>query len=145
MIGTAKKNARTDSNTDRVVNRIAEGTSFNGTLNSENNVRVDGVFEGDLITKERLVIGVTGRVKGNISCAHCETEGTMEGQITVQDLFVLKATARVHGEIEYGQLSVENGAQATGSLHLASKVKDLHKENILRKKEQVLVKQPEAV
>jgi len=37
----------------------------------------------------------------------------------------LKSSAKVHGEIQYGQLSVENGAQATGNLHLNSKVKDI--------------------
>jgi len=60
-----------------------------------------------------------------VSCAHCETEGEMEGNILVQELFVLKASAKVHGDIQYGQLSVENGAQATGNLHLTSKVKDI--------------------
>lgn len=49
----------------------------------------------------------------------------MEGNILVQELFVLKASAKVHGDIQYGQLSVENGAQATGNLHLTSKVKDI--------------------
>jgi cytoskeletal protein CcmA (bactofilin family) len=49
----------------------------------------------------------------------------MEGTIIVHDLFVLKASSKVHGDIQYGQLSVENGAQATGNLHLTSKVKDI--------------------
>ena len=49
----------------------------------------------------------------------------MDGNIIVQELFVLKATAKVNGEIQYGQLSVESGAQATGNLHLTSKVKDI--------------------
>jgi cytoskeletal protein CcmA (bactofilin family) len=49
----------------------------------------------------------------------------MEGTIVVHELFVLKASAKVHGDIQYGQLSVENGAQATGNLHLTSKVKDI--------------------
>jgi cytoskeletal protein CcmA (bactofilin family) len=49
----------------------------------------------------------------------------MEGNIHVEELFVLKSSAKVHGDIQYGQLSVENGAQATGNLHLTSKVKDI--------------------
>jgi cytoskeletal protein CcmA (bactofilin family) len=92
-------------------------------------------------------------VNGNISCAHCEIEGSIEGQIVVQELFVLKSTARVHGEIQYGQLSVENGAQATGNLHLASKVKDMRQDRNLdknqgessRSKDKMRAQQPAAV
>jgi cytoskeletal protein CcmA (bactofilin family) len=125
MIGSTKKSPKPDTTSDNVVNRIAKGTVFEGVLRSENNVRIDGTFEGELITKGRLVVGSTGSVKGTVSCAHCETEGQMEGNILVQELFVLKSSAKVHGEIQYGQLSVENGAQATGNLHLSSKVKDI--------------------
>ena len=66
---------------------------------------------------------------------------------------MLKSTARVHGEIQYGQLSVENGAQATGNLHLASKVKDMHQDRSIdksqgesaRSKEKIRAQQPAAV
>ena len=125
MIGTNKKSQRPETSSENAVNRIAKGTVFEGVLRSENNVRVDGTFEGDLITKGRLVVGISGSIKGSVSCAHCETEGEMDGNIIVQELFVLKATAKVNGEIQYGQLSVESGAQATGNLHLTSKVKDI--------------------
>jgi cytoskeletal protein CcmA (bactofilin family) len=153
MIGKSNKSSRSEASSDHVVNRIAEGTSFEGVLKSENNVRIDGTFEGELTTKGRLVIGATGRVNGNISCAHCEIEGSIEGQIVVQELFVLKSTARVHGEIQYGQLSVENGAQATGNLHLASKVKDMRQDRNLdknqgessRSKDKMRAQQPAAV
>lgn len=127
MIGT-KKSPNPEATSEHAVNRIAKGTTFEGVLRSENNVRIDGTFEGDLITKGRLVVGSTGRVKGTVSCAHCETEGEMEGKILVQELFVLKSSAKVHGDIQYGQLMVENGAEATGNLHLTSKVKDINKE-----------------
>ena len=107
------------------MNRIAKGTSFEGVLRSENNVRIDGIFEGELVTKGRVVVGNSGKVVGTVTCAHCETEGQMEGTIVVHELFVLKASSKVHGDIQYGQLSVENGAEATGNLHLTSKVKDI--------------------
>lgn len=125
MIGSSKKSTRPEATSENVVNRIAKGTSFEGVLRSENNVRIDGTFEGELITKGRIVVGNSGKIKGTITCAHCETEGEMEGTIIVHELFVLKSSSKVHGDIQYGQLSVENGAQATGNLHLTSKVKDI--------------------
>ena len=125
MIGSSKKSPRPETTSENVVNRIAKGTSFEGVLRSENNVRIDGTFEGELVTKGRVVVGNSGKVVGTVTCAHCETEGQMEGTIVVHELFVLKASSKVHGDIQYGQLSVENGAEATGNLHLTSKVKDI--------------------
>ncbi|HBP45549.1 MAG TPA: hypothetical protein DD635_06570 [Flavobacteriales bacterium] len=125
MLGSTKKPMKPETSSENAVNRIAKGTTFEGVLRSENNVRIDGAFEGELVTKGRLVIGSSGRIKGSVSCIHCETEGEMEGNILVQELFVLKASAKVHGDIQYGQLSIESGAQATGNLHLTSKVKDI--------------------
>jgi len=125
MIGSSKKSPRPETTSENVVNRIAKGTTFEGVLRSENNVRIDGTFEGELVTKGRVVVGNSGKVVGTVTCAHCETEGQMEGTIVVHELFVLKASSKVHGDIQYGQLSVENGAEATGNLHLTSKVKDI--------------------
>ena len=75
MLGTTKKSMKPETSSDNAVNRIAKGTTFEGVLRSENNVRIDGTFEGELVTKGRLVIGNSGRIKGSVSCAHCETEG----------------------------------------------------------------------
>ena len=46
MIGTNKKSQRPETSSENAVNRIAKGTVFEGVLRSENNVRVDGTFEG---------------------------------------------------------------------------------------------------
>ena len=147
MIGSSKKSPRPEPTSENVVNRIAKGTSFEGVLRSENNVRIDGTFEGELVTKGRVVVGNSGKIKGNVTCAHCETEGEMEGTIVVHELFVLKASAKVHGDIQYGQLSVENGAEATGNLHLTSKVKDIQSntKREVNKDSKAGVRQAEAV
>jgi len=129
MIGSTKKPLKPDSTSDNAVNRVSKGSTLEGVLRSENNVRIDGTFEGELITKGRLVVGASGKIKGTINCSHCETEGELEGTIVVQELLVLKSTAKVHGDIQYGQLSVEHGAVATGNLHLTSKVKDIKDAN----------------
>ena len=85
------------------------------------NMRVDGTFEGDIVTKGRLVVGPKGIIKGNVSCAHCDVEGSMEGTIEVAQLMSMKSSAKVAGTIFYGQLSVEAGAQPVGTFHMGSK------------------------
>lgn len=121
MIGNKKSPMGMDAPSTDAVNRIVEGTTFEGNIRSQSNMRIDGAFEGDITTQGRLVVGPKGSIKGNVMCAHCEVEGTMEGQIEVAELMALKASAKVSGTVYYGQLSVEAGAQPVGTFHMGSR------------------------
>ncbi|MDG1674678.1 MAG: polymer-forming cytoskeletal protein [Flavobacteriales bacterium] len=99
MIGNKKSPMGMDAPSTDAVNRIVEGTTFEGNIRSQSNMRVDGTFEGDITTKGRLVVGPKGSIKGNVMCAHCEVEGSMEGQIEVVELMALKASAKVAGTV----------------------------------------------
>jgi cytoskeletal protein CcmA (bactofilin family) len=61
---------------------IAEVGSFKGTAEVED-AEVSGLFEGDLIVRNRLVIYASGEVRGNITYGEIEIErgGRMTGQI----------------------------------------------------------------
>ena len=121
MIGNKKSPMGMEAPSTDAVNRIVEGTTFEGNIRSQSNLRIDGTFEGDITTKGRLVVGPKGSIKGNVMCAHCEVEGIMEGQIEVAELMALKASAKVSGTVYYGQLSVEAGAQPVGTFHMGAR------------------------
>jgi len=143
MIGMNKTKPGSDAGLDRGINRIAEGTSVEGTITCESNIRIDGAFEGTLETKGRLVIGTAGSVLGAVRCNQCEVEGRLEGNVLVEELLTLKASSTLNGEIHYGALAVGAGAQASGIMHLTTKVKDLRKEDRSRKEDRVK-EQPQA-
>lgn len=107
------------------INRIVEGTSFKGEITCESNIRIDGVFEGELSTKGRLVIGPQGKLNGTVVCQNCEIEGVIEGKLAVEELLSLKASAKLDGEVHYGQISIEPGAVLTGTCYMGSKIKDI--------------------
>lgn len=107
------------------INRIVEGTTFEGNIQSDSNIRIDGVFNGDLNTSGRLVIGSNGKLKGNIACADCEVEGRIDGQLHAKGKVSLKSTARVEGEVFYGQLAIESGAELSGTCYINTKVKEI--------------------
>ena len=121
MIGNKKIPMGMDTPNTDAVNRIVEGTTFEGNIRSMSNMRVDGTFQGDIVTKGRLVVGPKGTIKGNVSCANCDVEGSMEGTIEVAELMSMKRSAKVAGTIFYGQLSVEAGAQPVGTFHMGAK------------------------
>ena len=116
MIGS--RNRSTSSNNMDNINRIVEGTVIEGVIRSESNLRIDGEFTGELITKGRLVVGPKGKVQGTVHCLCCDVEGTLEGEVTVLELLAMKSTSTVQGDLYYGQLSVEAGAKALGTFRM---------------------------
>ena len=119
MIGSLKRSSGAENNnTETGINRIVEGTIVEGTINSGSNLRIDGEFKGNLITKGRLVVGLKGKVSGTVNCLCCDVEGTLEGDVTVLELLSMKSSSTVQGDLYYGQLSVEAGAKALGTFRM---------------------------
>ncbi|MCU0460061.1 MAG: polymer-forming cytoskeletal protein [Bacteroidales bacterium] len=97
------------------VNLISQGTEITGDIKSSGDIRVDGVLNGNMITKGKVVIGPTGRIKGEVECKNSEVSGMVDGKITVSQLLNLKATSKINGTIVTGKLSIEPGAVFTGN------------------------------
>jgi cytoskeletal protein CcmA (bactofilin family) len=126
MFSKGKTMARgTESGMENAINRIVEGTRFNGEIVCDSNIRIDGSFIGDMETKGRIVIGPQGSVEGNVRCQNCEVEGRIKGRLAVEELLSLKGASQVEGEVYYGQIAIEPGAKLSGTLHLGGKVKDI--------------------
>jgi len=114
---------------DLAINRIVEGTSIEGEIKCESNIRIDGAFVGNLNTKGRLVVGPAGRVEGTIQCQNAEVEGLVKGKLHVQQLLSLKGTAKVEGDIFTDKLAIEPGSSFTGACHMGGKVKEIRKDS----------------
>ncbi len=104
-----------NENESNSINIIGVGTKINGDVNSNGDIRVDGSLTGKLITKGKVVIGETGKVKGEINCKNSDVEGSIEGKITVSELLSLKAKAVIHGDIIAAKLAIEPGCKFTGN------------------------------
>lgn len=110
------------------LNRIVSGTSIQGEIVSDSNIRIDGHVKGTIAVKGRLVVGASGRVDGDIDCENAEIEGTINGNITVNGLLSLKSTARLECDITTKKLVIESGAVFNGKTTMGGGVvKDLNK------------------
>jgi len=102
------------------INIIGIGTKITGDVNSNGDIRVDGSLSGKLITKGKVVIGETGKVKGEINCKNSDVEGSIEGKIIVAQLLSLKSKARINGDIIAGKLAIEPGCQFSGNCDMST-------------------------
>lgn len=122
---TMAENTSFDTN---AIDRIAEGTTFEGNILSSKGMRIDGTVKGSIKCEGKIVVGKSGLVEGEIECGQADIEGTLKSSIKVEDLLELKATSSLYGEIITGRLSIEAGATFTGNSNMGGVVKGFNKE-----------------
>jgi cytoskeletal protein CcmA (bactofilin family) len=101
------------------INLISNGTEISGDIKSGGDIRIDGSLVGNLNTRGKVVIGPTGKVKGEIYCKNLEVSGNIEGKLSVDQLLNLKASSKINGEIITSRLSIEPGAKFTGTCKMS--------------------------
>ena len=72
-------------------------------------VRIDGKLEGEIFTKDTLVIGEGATVQATIHAGLIVISGTVQGNITAEKKIQLHASARLYGNISTPSLSMEEG------------------------------------
>lgn len=107
----AKGNEEFDST---AINLLGAGTTINGDINSNGDIRINGVLTGNLSTKGRVIIGETGKIKGEINCKSAEILGQIEGKFFSSESLSLKSSSTINGEITIGRISIEPGCKFNG-------------------------------
>ena len=106
---------QTNSVNANSVSRISAGTVIKGEIQSPYDIRIDGTFEGKIMTKGRVVIGESAVIKGDIICENIDLWGKVEGELFVKDTLALKEGCKMNGNINISRLSVELGAIFNGT------------------------------
>jgi cytoskeletal protein CcmA (bactofilin family) len=95
---------------------LGKGSEFEGKLTFEGQVRIDGKFNGQIVTKDVLIIGDGARVNAEIQAGHVIINGTVEGNVKATQLIELKQPGgRVKGNLEAPALSMDRGVVFEGS------------------------------
>lgn len=119
-----KKNAPDVNN--RIGNKkidtlIGKDSAFAGNIESTGTIRIDGKFEGEIITKGDLVIGESGQVNGKIKAENITIAGKVQGEVEAAGKLELVPTGNLQGEAKMTLLVVEEGAVFQGNCQQFSK------------------------
>ena len=97
------------------ITRVSSGTEIKGILTSKTDIRIDGRFEGNIVTKGKLVIGEKAFVTNSVVvCQSADIWGTIEGDIFVSDVLSLKNSASFTGDLNVPRLTIDVGAKFNG-------------------------------
>ena len=116
-------------------NRIVEGTVIVGNIVSHADFRLDGNLTGNFQSNGKIVIGITGSVKGDIICKNADIEGKFSGKIQVQEVLNVKSKSTIQGEVICGKLAVEPGANFSASCIMKNNANNLLPDGQQRPKE----------
>jgi cytoskeletal protein CcmA (bactofilin family) len=119
-------------------------TVFNGSLNFEGTVRIDGKFEGQVKTEDTLIIGETGYLKAEISAGIVICMGRVEGTVAASEKVEIHSTSKVVGNVKSPALYIELGGVLDGNCEMEGKVTNsipLNKEEKEIKLEEKSIKQ----
>jgi len=99
--------------------RIGAGLSLKGELCGEEDVIIEGRFEGKITLKQHsVIIEESGRVDANITASSICVAGEVHGNLHGTEQVVLLKTGRVEGDINAKSVTLETGAQFKGSIDM---------------------------
>jgi cytoskeletal protein CcmA (bactofilin family) len=98
---------------------LTSETDIKGTIKFGQSMRVDGNFDGELISDNgELVVGKTGTVKATIKVRSAVIEGRVDGNIKASDKVELKQKAHLIGDLQAKTLVIEEGVVFVGQCNV---------------------------
>ncbi len=98
---------------------LTSDAEIKGTIKFGEALRIDGKFEGELITDNgELTVGKTGNVKANVKVRSVIVEGRVAGNIKASDKVELKQKAQLIGDLQAKTLVIEEGVVFVGQCNV---------------------------
>lgn len=123
MLNRKSTNVNTEvSNQTPAISFINKPTKITGNINCDEDLRIAGTIEGEVHSKMKFILNESGVINGKVNSQEAEIAGKVNGDVRVKDKLTLKSTAVVEGKIYTKKISIEDGAQIKGSLHVGPNV-----------------------
>ncbi|OLD67630.1 MAG: hypothetical protein DMF52_09125 [Acidobacteria bacterium] len=93
-----------------------------GEIVSEDNIRLRGRIEGNVVTSGSVVIEPHASVRGDITADNLIVEGTVEGKVVVARKFELRPTGRMRGDIRASIVAIAEEGFLQGKVLATEKI-----------------------
>lgn len=110
MLGKKKKKLNPNT-TDTL---IGEGSVFEGRINSEASLRVEGQITGDIDCLGDVTVGEGGIARSNITARHVTIAGEVHGNVTTNGVLTITATGKLYGNVNVQSLIIAEGGVFEG-------------------------------
>src|SRR5205807_681400 len=96
---------------------LGPDANFKGELTYEKGMRLQGKFEGNILTPGRLHITKEARLNADVDAGSISVEGDVKGKLSANERVELKQSAKYEGDLTASKLVVDEGAMLSGHVH----------------------------
>ncbi|MDH7577406.1 MAG: polymer-forming cytoskeletal protein [Bacillota bacterium] len=100
---------------EKVDTLLGKNARFEGTIEAEGTLRVDGWFKGTLKANGDIIVGEGAKVEAELEGRHILIAGEVRGRVQAAGKLELTATGKLYGDLEAARLLVEEGAVFQGN------------------------------
>ncbi len=112
---TKKKTKRDSSG---IYTILGPDTSFKGTIDAQESMRIEGNFEGTINSQGEVYIGEGAVVNADVYGKRVIVAGELKGTIEAINGLEITGTGRVYGDITGDRLIVDEGAVYKGNVNM---------------------------
>src|SRR5829696_5143283 len=100
---------------------LDRGSSFKGELEFEDTMRIDGKFNGRIVSKNELIVGESAHIEGDVLVGRIAISGTVVGKIVAAQRVEIHRNGKVYSDVETPALIIEEGAIFQGNCVMGDK------------------------
>jgi cytoskeletal protein CcmA (bactofilin family) len=94
---------------------LDRGAAFKGELEFEDTMRIDGRFNGKIVSKNELIVGESATIEGDVHVGRVAISGTVIGKIVADQRVEIHRNGKVYCDIDTPALVIEEGAIFQGN------------------------------
>ena len=111
-------NAESYSPATKIKAFLGSGSTFEGRVVFDEAMRIDGIFNGDILSSDTLVIGETASVQAELEVNELVVSGRVKGDIRARKRVEIRSPAVVNGNIMAPSVSIEDGVIFNGQVEM---------------------------
>lgn len=124
---------------DQAETIIGESVQVKGYFESDGNIVINGLLEGEIKTKGNIFIGEKSKISASIEAEEMLVKGKVTGNLKIGGYLSIGGSAKIKGDIECVQISIEKGAEINGKVTINEKKgkSNNKKEEIIEEKTEI--------
>ncbi|MFC1891643.1 polymer-forming cytoskeletal protein [Thermodesulfobacteriota bacterium] len=103
---------------DKSITILGQESSWEGRLNFDGTIRIDGHFKGEISSSGNLIIGEEGLVEANIHVSYIVINGEVHGDVTADQRVDIHAPGKVFGNIQAPSVVIDQGVIFEGTTRM---------------------------
>ncbi|MBN1410028.1 MAG: polymer-forming cytoskeletal protein [Spirochaetales bacterium] len=103
---------------EKIQTTLGKETNFNGVMKFRDSLKIDGKFQGEIISEGFLYIENDAEIKANITVGSIIVGGVVYGNIEAKESLEMLATGQVFGNIRTAKLKIADGVVFEGKCEM---------------------------